>query len=111
MSHTPGPWEWIKDTFHGGYSGLIAPGASYASDVPVILPNHCNDGDSGDAWFEDYPSEADRNLIAGAPDLLAACEMALKVGISYPLDTPSRIDSHTEQILRAAIAKAKGETQ
>ena len=52
---------------------------------------------------------ANAHLIAAAPDLLAACEMALKVGISYPLDTPSRIDSHTEQILRAAIAKAKGE--
>ena len=48
-------------------------------------------------------------LFAAAPDLLKACEMALKIGTTYPPDSQARIDSHLQGVLRQAIAKAKGE--
>lgn len=58
---TPGPWEWQEDRWNGGYSGM-----SGAEDASVIYPSHCNDGDDGAAWFDDFPSEADRLFIAAA---------------------------------------------
>lgn len=59
---TPGPWEWSVDRFRGGYSGITGPDGS-----EVLFPNTANDGDTGAAWFEDFPSDADRALIAAAP--------------------------------------------
>jgi len=72
---TPGPWEWQTDDWNGGYSGLAA--GSDAS-VNVLYPDHCNEGDSGAAWFsEDTLSAADASLIAHAPaDLAALLEYA-----------------------------------
>jgi hypothetical protein len=58
---TPGPWMWNPYTFRGGYSGIVG-----AYNTDVLYPNRCNDGDTGDAWFEESPSEADRELIAHA---------------------------------------------
>ena len=71
MSHrfTPGPWRWLEDSWNGGYSGIVGP-----NDETVLAPSHCNDGDDGAAWFDEFPSEADRNLLAAAPDLLRELE-------------------------------------
>lgn len=58
---TPGPWEWLEDTWNGGYKGIIGP-----NDREVLFPDHRNDGDDGDAWFDEFPSEADREFIIEA---------------------------------------------
>jgi len=101
MTHTPGPWEWVPDRFNGGYSGI----ASQATGQEVLFPNHRNEGDDGDAWFEDFPSEADKHLIAAAPDLLEALE-AIREDFKFCSDVRGILASKAD----AAIAKAKGET-
>lgn len=53
-----GPWEWVEDKFHGGYSGLVD-----AENKEVLFPNCCNDGDEGAAWFEDYATPEVRHFI------------------------------------------------
>lgn len=53
-----GPWEWVEDKFHGGYSGLVD-----AENKEVLFPNCCNDGDEGAAWFEDYVTPEVRHFI------------------------------------------------
>ena len=72
-NHTPSPWQWLEDDWWGGYSGLYGP-----DDEAVLIPDHCNDGDDGAAWFEEYPSEADRLLMQASPDMLEALEMNLR---------------------------------
>lgn len=55
-------WEWHTDRFHGGYTGVYND-----SDEPICVPNCANDGDYGAAWFEDYLTEDNKELIAAAP--------------------------------------------
>jgi hypothetical protein len=80
--YTPGPWEWDEDEDGG-------PGVIHASDILVAyFPwRNCNE-------------PADARLIAAAPDLLEALEVAWSmlgpVGLS---------DSIIDQI-ESAIAKA-----
>ena len=93
--HTPGPWEWIEDKFNGGYSGVVGK-----DNAEVLFPNHRNDGDDGDAWFEDFPSEADRNLIAAAPDMYEALR-------SIENDDGS-IPNTIWEMAQKALAKAEG---
>jgi hypothetical protein len=50
----------------------------------------------------DNEDEANASLIAAAPELLAACELAVKSLASFP---------DRAAVVQAAIAKAKGETQ
>lgn len=88
--HTPGPWRlepsWLEtdNPYVVADNGKIFPYVEFVADVAL---------------------EADARLIAAAPELLAACEMAL-------LDMRYYATVHGESItaLEAAIAKAKGET-
>lgn len=52
---TAGEWYWVEDRWRGGYSGLMS-----SDNNPVLFANSANDGDTGAAWFEDFPSDADR---------------------------------------------------
>jgi len=63
-SHTPGPWHWVG-TNKNPKAKAYLQNAEY-DQVAVIL-------------YDDGPSEPNARLIASAPDLLAACETALKV--------------------------------
>jgi hypothetical protein len=76
-------------------------------DAEVLYPDHCNEGDDGDAWFDESPSEADRNLIAAAPDMYEALELALEEleGIVDAGDWHS--DSLAILAIRQAINKAR----
>ncbi len=71
-SVTPGPWEWVEDTWHGGHSGIVG-----ANNTEVLFPNHCNEGDGGAAWFDELPSDADKDFIALARTALP--ELAQRV--------------------------------
>lgn len=98
--HTPGPWEalpvsnWVvaRDS-NGGSSILIAELYPDLAKKPGAL-------------------KADGRLIAAAPDLLAAAERALTEidnlsgGIDRVFGDAGVVMAH----LRAAIAKAKGES-
>lgn len=83
--HTKGPWYDIVE------GGVCACG---------------RDDNQGFAIAKCFGPRAKENakLIAAAPDLLAACEMMLTVyGLAQ--EAPHAVD-----VMRAAVAKAKGET-
>ena len=88
--HTPGPWQWNTDSWHGGWSGLFG-----ANGEPVIYPQRENDGDDGDAWFasvedagEEGLSDDDKALIAAAPEMYAELT-AIRAELAKYLDNPT----------------------
>ena len=87
--HTPGPWSW--DAY--GWD-LVAPGAT------VLLVQQDSNG-----YIVCKASEADKNLIAAAPDLLAACEAAVALMEDFEFK-----GTNPHELCTAAIAKARGET-
>ena len=91
--HTPGPWTIEDDSIEA--SGAPICVLYDASDFP------CWDGPAGQLEAE---CEANARLIAAAPELLAACELAAEV-----LEQPeSGGQAHAHAALTVAIAKAKG---
>ena len=99
-AHTPGPWEMAEaGSWAGGKRTSMEyfvrrPGDDVAIASEIIDPAN-----------DDAPSEANAQLIAAAPELLEALELALFVrGTSD--DTPE-VRNKMEQ----AIKKAKGETK
>lgn len=79
-----------------------------------LILDGCPDGYYGRCelkWGDDDGPEmaANARLIAAAPDLLAACELAVQFWYSdHPNDT---VEGHTAlKTIKAAIAAAKGET-
>ena len=97
-AHTPGPWEVAEaGSWAGGKRTSMEyfvrrPGDDVAIASEIIDPAN-----------DDAPSEANAQLIAAAPELLEALELALFVrGTSD--DTPE-VRNKMEQ----AIKKAKGE--
>lgn len=79
---TPGRWE-------------------YDADLGEIVAHHDERDDFRVAMIED--NDADGYLMAAAPDLLAACELALSDGKKYGGD----ITATAWQAIRAAVAKAQ----
>lgn len=102
MPHTPGPWRvdvtkaagsygvWTDYATHPGEDG-----AGYGSCICSMLPM--------DGHVPQEQRDANALLISAAPDLLAACEAALKFK-SSPLD----LVSVAGDMLRDAVLKAKG---
>lgn len=90
MSHTPGPWKANK-----GYR-IHAPttDSDYRNGRVIVDYKHQDDFN--------YDDEA---LIEAAPDLLAACEAAIKHLGGRDSDTGWE---DAAALCRAAIAKAKG---
>jgi hypothetical protein len=87
--HTPGPWE-IEGHYHFGYKWISGPEHSQLAQV---------------VWCMEYedrsPScEANAHLIAAAPDLLEALEIALDFAG----------DAWWAEKAEAAIEKARGES-
>lgn len=108
-SHTPGPWAWMDTSLWGAETAATHDGKtctecghSPADCGPAILgiacEALCNDGED---WA---PSEADRRLIASAPDLLDA----LRDVVDFMTGC---VEGETAALHNAlsAIAKATGE--
>ena len=98
---TPGSWHWREDKWNGGWSGLYSD-----DDTTVLVPQSRNDGDDGDAWFatvddadEEGLADADRDLIAAAPELYEALQ-SLQNGEGLQ---PGRT-------IECILAKARGES-
>lgn len=97
--HTPGPWKMVGqyrsqhwddvrlriDNREGVYIAITSP---YNGNDPSLVMS--------------------ANLIAAAPELLAALELAYKI-IEENYNPLTRTEHPTLKTLRAAIAKAKGE--
>ena len=90
--HTPGPWRYSK-----AHKDVISMCGGIKKDVICEIVN-----------------EANARLIAAAPDLLEAAQLALQIAESWihdQLDGTSSIDGallHLDPV-RAAIARARGE--
>jgi len=88
--HTPGPW-WDE-------SGII-----HAKSAEWTAENHSCVHIAAVQWLDDFSeSEANANLIAAAPDLLAACKTAVK---KCPFPVGAAL---AKEKLQNAIAKAEG---
>ncbi len=99
---TPGPW---------GIANLGAPHFYQTNHLWAITGGACGRIAKVEGWGKEY--EANARLISAAPDLLAACQEAVRlyeqgcVDRGYK-DEPNWIDGVRDQ-LDAAIATATGE--
>lgn len=107
-NHTPGPW--------------IVGGEKLRDPNCIII--HTGKGESiasvwnlmhSDGSEPNTPLEANAALIAAAPELLAACKMAMELTTKMGcivFDGPPPdcmcLGCHTNRLARAAIAKAEG---
>ena len=88
--HTPGPWKFSFESIHPEWAIVTTGGGAVVANVNA-----------------DHRQEANASLIAAAPDLLEAGEAFLREldeGDSFPAWEAAKAK------LRAAIAKARGET-
>jgi hypothetical protein len=96
-AHTPGPWEWVGDSLesHSDYVlGIGDDGKQFGLHSPILIES---------SWAT--RAEANRYLIAAAPELLLALQEAL-----FLIEQECADGSHTTEAInaRAAIAKATG---
>ena len=95
--HTPGPWMYDSYVGEDPYDDPDCPFVEIGTTRWV--PNKVDVPAALEAW-------ANARLIAAAPDLLDALEsLELTAGLPAMQDDPARVAA------RAAIAKAKGETE
>jgi hypothetical protein len=95
--HTPGPWK-IATTYAKAQKGHASVVSWAEQDLPIatIKPLHLEPGES----------LANAQLIAVAPDLLAACEA---VAAECERQGDNEYTYEIGRTARAAIAAAKGE--
>lgn len=102
MSHTPGPWKWWTSN---SYRRLTAEGKQDGGVLSAVSK-------SGHA--DVCVSEADAQLIAAAPDLLAALLVMTRAYVDLVnTGDAGRWNPEGDQEVRearAAIAKATGES-
>ena len=95
MSHTPGPWTAVDFREHHIVSD------KYDGSICFVYPKR------------GVPNEANAHLIAAAPDLLAACEAALRsYDLAHEVECnlgPEDVCSCHVGMLETAVKKAKGE--
>ena len=105
QQHTPGPWEWRFEKVGSRPSAYHHESLLGPDNIPILT---ANDGLMLDSEYQIWHNDADKALIATAPDLLTAARFALSI-----IDAPDAPDSGASpiivlgrQLLRAAIAKA-----
>lgn len=98
---TKGPWVWVDKLLQGRakYAGPYDNGGFVSADGEMV----CWFGDAEQYYPSDgeAPSDEDKHLIAAAPDMYEALELALDLFVYQ--------DSACYEIGRAALAKARGE--
>lgn len=100
MTHTPGPWKVDGYRIHTGDEQYPA----YRTIAKVNVVNF------GDFWAVEETAEANARLIAAAPALLEALELAEATIARLTIrHGPFSSTDGTLSIARAAIALAKGE--
>ena len=102
MSHTPGPWHWVGNTLEP------VDKDPKLSSVFSILDAEGGYGFLGSDSKQTHAEiDADRTLIAAAPDLLEALRRIAN-GYTKGME-PSDIEAQFREIAREAIAKATGD--
>ena len=99
--HTPGPWDTDVQEHDEPYMNITIR-AKHRRKICSI--------DIDDAPVQDYNAEqrANARLIAAAPDMFEAIEETLQSAIKNRMHDSIEITSDAVEMLRAAIAKAKG---
>ena len=96
---TPGPWGYFKSVV--GYYSVrqVHPCEPQGVWIPVaeVLDTHAGTG------------EANARLIAAAPELREACEAIADAGFPFDWDDYPETSPRLRKLLKAAIAKARGE--
>lgn len=121
--HTKGPWKWQGEDYRGGWGwqllvgpegeGILCgeengkPYSNLRAHIPID-PEFCKTGlfSGPDSAPCVHVRESDARLIAAAPDLLEALEIAAQCMESFEMDIH---DPHALDTARAAIAKARGQ--
>lgn len=91
--HTPGPWVVDPTGSAGGFEVN-----STADPWKAIVTVEANCLGAGEV--SESEAEANAQLIAAAPDLLAVCKRIVAGGMSYP--------KYDRDLAAAAVAKAEG---
>ena len=91
-SHTPGPWK--HSSFQVWAQGKA--GNTFGTLVASLRRSPATDA----------VAEADANLIAAAPELLAACEEIIEGMIDGKNSTNKNVTMYAIQMVKSAIAKA-----
>ncbi len=111
MNHTPGPWT---------PSGQLILGPIQPHPNPKATPSHVIIGEVYWDWERDlggkeyrikwHEAEANQRIMCAAPDLLSACEQALKlIGTDEEASHGCGSPQEVAEDLRLAIKKARGE--
>ena len=103
--HTPGPWTAVSQTFQNGQTGdrgvhwwVVGP-AGHA--LPMAAGRNMAEADT---------VRANALLLAAAPDLIEACEVALGHVTAILMGrTPDHSPGVVGTVLAAAVKKATGE--
>lgn len=112
--HTPGPWE-VDYKCTPGHIKSTAPRED--SRTPTVARYDLRAPSIGEA-----EASANATLIAAAPDLLAACEAAMRIESLWypanaggPVDDPENHEAYALHLMRekfsAAIAKATNQKE
>ena len=102
--HTPGPWLW------DGHTLKPAQPDPHRSAVHSILDAEGGFGFLGSDVHQTCAElDADRVLIAAAPELLEALKLAAHCLQWHAAQHPAGMDCKALEDARAAIAKAKGQ--
>jgi hypothetical protein len=103
VKHTPGPWTWKYDSTGNGIDlEGPQPAGDYRGNVCYIRHSEHIKGTTR------AEAEANANLIAAAPDLLAAAAEMVDSWDRSLETTPAILFAARIDRLSAAIAKAKG---
>ena len=107
MSHTPGPWK--RSEFDP--MEIIAPEPNVAEGHNVCSIKQDYGTPSGERKrLAEAQLDANADLIAAAPDLLAACKVLLEQHCLRDIPSPQPAKDEfqrTARVARAAIAKAE----
>lgn len=109
--HTPGPWGWLPSdngverwVLQGwcGAKGQFHEGLNHSLNECGVFILSCECPSTDTPYNGDYrPNKADAQLIAAAPELLAACK-----AVDHIADQLPNTLADVRPLLEAAIAKA-----
>lgn len=123
-AHTPGPWRWQGEDYRGGWGWQLLVGVNgegiacgercghpyeHLQAFQAIDPSLCETGinATSDSAPCIHVQQADAQLIATSPRLLAALEALVKTLADH--DDEGLIEHADEMVeARSAIAQAKG---
>jgi len=105
MAHTPGPWlfSWEGEGWEDGGLSIVAHQLGEVCYIDHRLNGFYQDHERTPRTHEDQ--QANANLIAAAPELLAALKMAVDLMENYDVDAAV---GKQFRLLTDAIDKAEG---